>query len=247
MRERKYRIGIVGCGKIFPAYMDGLARFDHLEPIRCADVIAERAYAGHADYGIPRFGGPYELFADEDVEIVLNLTPPETHAEVTADALEAGKHVSTETTLEDADRLIALSQSTGRQLGAAPDTFLGQWRVEEVAVNTPTHSTAVPRFASGALGTIIFSSDVWGNELPHVEVYGSRGTMSLPHPNWFDRDARFKRATSRDAPWEVVPAVAPAGGLRGEGIADTAAIESRCERPVWADLPVADLLSPAFA
>ena len=50
--------------------------------------------------------------------------------------------------------------------------------VEEIDVTIPTHSTAVLRFASGVLGTIIFSSDVWSTELPFIEVYGIFAPLS---------------------------------------------------------------------
>ena len=320
MRKQPYRIGIAGCGTIFPAYMEGLARFDHIEVVRCADIIPERALMGHETYGIPRYGGPEELYADGDVEIVLNITPPNTHIEVSTLALEAGKHVYTEkpitTDLADANRLLALAESTGLTLGSAPDTFLGSWGatsravvdsgalgeiaaatafiphnrvetwhpdptflfqagggptldrgpyyiaalvnmlgpvaevagmaragaptryvsspnklVDEIDVQIPTHSTAVLRFASGVLGTIIFSSDVWAHELPNIDVYGSDGTLSLPHPNWFDGDVRFKTSADREAEWQIVPPVAPDGGLRGEGIADMiASFDGRPQR-----------------
>lgn len=320
MSERVYRVGIAGCGTIFPAYMEGLARFSHIEVLRCADIIPERALAGHEQYGIPRYGGPEELYGDPDVEIILNITPPNTHIEVSTLALESGKHVYSEkpitTALDDANRLLALADANGLTLGAAPDTFLGSWGatsravvdsgalgeiaaatafiphnrveswhpdptflfergggptldrgpyyiaalvnmlgpvaevagmarmgaptravtapnrlVEEIEVTIPTHSTAVLRFRSGALATIIFSSDVWATELPHIEVYGSDGTLALPHPNWFDGDVRFNTGASRETEWQIVPSVAPTGGLRGEGIADMiASFDGRSQR-----------------
>ena len=69
------------------------------------------------------------MLADEEVEIVLNLTVPVVHAEVSMAALEAGKHVYTEkplaVSLKDGRRMMALAAERGLRIGCAPDTFLG--------------------------------------------------------------------------------------------------------------------------
>lgn len=159
MSDRVYKVGIAGCGTIFPAYMEGLARFSHIEVLRCADIIPERARAGHEQYGIPRHGGADALYDDPDVEIVLNITPPNTHIEVSALALEAGKHVYSEkpitTDLADANRLVALADEKGLTFGAAPDTFLGSWGATSRAV-----------VDSGALGDIAAATAF----IPHNRV-----------------------------------------------------------------------------
>lgn len=55
-----------------------------------------------------------------------------------------------------------------------------------IRVETPTHIAGVMDFACGAIGTMITSFDVWGHTLPHIEVYGSEGSLSVPDPNEFD-------------------------------------------------------------
>jgi predicted dehydrogenase len=71
----------------------------------------------------------YELFADPEVDIVLNITRPNEHYEVTKAALLAGKHVYSEKPLaaefELGVELVKLAQEKGLMLGGAPDTFLG--------------------------------------------------------------------------------------------------------------------------
>ena len=52
-----------------------------------------------------------------------------------------------------------------------------------IHVETPTHIAGVMDFACGAVGTIVTSFDVWEHTLPHIEVYGSEGTLSVPDPN----------------------------------------------------------------
>ncbi len=49
----------------------------------------------------------------------------------------------------------------------------------------PTHVAGVLDFASGVIGNIITSFDVWAAQLPFVEIYGTEGSLSLPDPNTF--------------------------------------------------------------
>src|SRR5919109_719512 len=70
-----------------------------------------------------------DLLADGQVDCVVNLTPFEFHADVTARALEAGKHVHTEKPVAldaaGARALVELADRTGLRLSCAPITFLG--------------------------------------------------------------------------------------------------------------------------
>ena len=70
-----------------------------------------------------------ELLADEEVDIVLNLTIPEAHAEVSLAAIDAGKHVYTEkplaNTVADGAKIISAAKAKRLSIGAAPDTVLG--------------------------------------------------------------------------------------------------------------------------
>ncbi|MGW8376734.1 Gfo/Idh/MocA family oxidoreductase [Streptomyces sp. ODS28] len=99
-------------------------------------------------------------------------------------------------------------------------------RVEHVDVEVPTHVTSVLRFASGALATTMYSFDVWDTGVPHIEVYGTEGTLQLPDPNQFDLPVRIRRR-GEDA-WRdldpVIPPTAPPPGtpFRALGVADLA-------------------------
>jgi predicted dehydrogenase len=55
-------------------------------------------------------------------------------------------------------------------------------RGEKIQVEVPTHITGIMDFANGAIGTITTSFDVWGGQLPRIEVYGTEGSMSGPIP-----------------------------------------------------------------
>jgi predicted dehydrogenase len=123
------RIGVLGCGHVSDLYFAGLELHDFLEVVACADMDRARAEAKAAEHGVPRACVPDELLADPEVELVVNLTPPQTHAETTLAAMSAGKHVWSEkplaTTLEDGRTLLTAARDAGVRLGCAPDTWLG--------------------------------------------------------------------------------------------------------------------------
>ncbi len=73
---------------------------------------------------------------------------------------------------------------------------------KKIKVQVPTHIAGVMDFASGAVGTIITSFDVWGAELPRIEIYGSKGTLSVPDPNSFGGPVRVKLAGKE---WKEMP------------------------------------------
>jgi predicted dehydrogenase len=126
---RRVGIGIVGAGNILGRYLKGMSRFSTLQVVGCAARSAERARAAADEFGIGHFDSVPDLLGSPEVDVVLNITPPMAHAETTAAALRAGKHVYVEkpitTTLPDAQRLVAEANIAGLLLGSAPDTFLG--------------------------------------------------------------------------------------------------------------------------
>ncbi len=90
-----------------------------------------------------------------------------------------------------------------------------------IDVNVPTHIAGVINFVNGAVGTIITSFDVWAAELPRIEIYGTKGTLSVPDPNTFGGPIKIRRAASKE--WESVPVLADyQENSRGLGVADMA-------------------------
>ncbi len=64
---------------------------------------------------------------------------------------------------------------------------------KKVEVEVPTHVAGVLDFASGVIGNIITSFDVWAAQLPFVEIYGTEGSLSLPDPNTFGGPVKVRR------------------------------------------------------
>ncbi|MBE1583674.1 Gfo/Idh/MocA family protein [Nonomuraea angiospora] len=124
-----HRIGILGTGNIFGRYVTGLARYPELEIVRVGDIDVDRAKRAAEEHGIPAWGDGDELYADDSIDILVNLTPPAHHARTVIRALESGKHVYVEkplaATVAEAREVLAAAEDGGRVLGSAPDTFLG--------------------------------------------------------------------------------------------------------------------------
>jgi len=72
-----------------------------------------------------------------------------------------------------------------------------------IDVEVPTHITGVLDFASGAVGTLITSFDVYSHSLPCIEIYGTDGTLKVPDPNTFGGLISVKRF--REEKWSEVP------------------------------------------
>lgn len=121
-------VGVVGCGVISTTYFDNIPSFAGLRAVACTDIIPERAEARAEKYAVAAVS-PDELYARSDVDIVLNITPPLVHHEVTMRALRAGKHVFSEKPLcvepEHGPEIKAEANRRGLVVGCAPDTFLG--------------------------------------------------------------------------------------------------------------------------
>ena len=128
---KKTRIGFVGCGAISGIYFDNITDiFKELEIAGVCDLVPERAQKAAAQYNIPKvYGDMHELFADEGIDIVLNLTRPYEHFDVTMEAIKAGKHVYSEkplgASLDEGILLVQAAKEKGVLVGGAPDTFLG--------------------------------------------------------------------------------------------------------------------------
>ena len=141
MESRSVRVAMIGVGAISGIYLKNITHtFREVELVGVCDLIPERAEKGAAyvkdaiEQGAqapqPKiYKDMYEAFNDPQVEVILNLTRPYEHFEVTKQALLHGKHVYSEKPLgvdmEEAGELIALAEEKNLRLGGAPDTFMG--------------------------------------------------------------------------------------------------------------------------
>lgn len=89
-----------------------------------------------------------------------------------------------------------------------------------IKVEVPTHVAGLMDFASGAIGTIVTSFDVRAHGLPHIEIYGAKGSMRVPDPNGFGGKVEINTGKG----WTEMPLTHKyAENSRGIGVADMAA------------------------
>lgn len=123
------RIAFVGTGYVADYYHRTLQSYPQLQLVGAWDNRPEALSHFCSAHSLRPFSSYAELL-DSDVEIVVNLTNPESHAAVTTQALLAGKHVYSEKPLgvemDEARAVAALAQEKGLYLSGAPCSLLGE-------------------------------------------------------------------------------------------------------------------------
>jgi len=284
-------VGVLGVGSIADVYVRNAALMSNYRVVAVAARDRERTRQRAAVWGVEGVT-PERLFARDDIDIILNLTPPAAHFATTMAALDAGKHVFCEKTLginvAEATALAHAAEARGLRLGVAPDTLLGaglqkaramidagaigrplmatasimyhgadHWHpnpsffyrangggpvhdvgpyflaalmllfgpIEKVKatslrgsetrtitaagpekgltvpVEVPTSVFALATFRSGVETSLMTSWDCWKNSQPDLEIHGTEGSLSLPHPNWHGGPLKIARP---DGDWEDV-------------------------------------------
>lgn len=114
-------VGIIGCGNISTTYLKFARLFKALKLVAVADINIEVAQV--------RADSITDLLSAPDVDVIVNLTIPLVHYDVTRQILEAGKHAYSEKplvlTLDEGMHLRNLASSKNLRVGSAPNTFLG--------------------------------------------------------------------------------------------------------------------------
>ncbi|TDL45305.1 Gfo/Idh/MocA family protein [Microbacterium oleivorans] len=154
-------VGIVGAGVISQTYLENLTSFPDVKVVAIGDIIPERAKAKAEEHGVPSWGTLEDVLANPDVELVVNLTIPESHIAVSSQAVAAGKHVWTEKPLgldrEGARQLLKDADAAGVRVGSAPDTILG-----------PGFQSAKRAIAEGVIGTPLFVQTAFQTQGPDL-------------------------------------------------------------------------------
>ncbi len=270
------KVGMVGVGCISGIYLKNFRDvFRDVELVAVCDLIRERAEKAQAEYNVPKlYDTMEELFADPEIDLVLNLTRPYQHYAVSKAALLAGNHVYCEKSLgadlQEGEELVALAAEKGLIIGGAPDTFMGagiqtcrklieegligepvggrlvmashgveSWHPdpdfyyqrgggplydmgpyyitalinllggisqvygyartsydtrlitakphegEIIKVNTPTHIESFITMDSGVTVSLLTSFDIYKTQQNRFELYGTKGTLFVPDPNYF--------------------------------------------------------------
>ena len=126
--NKVFKIGLIGCGHIAETYFRAEKYFNNIKIIKCADINEKASKRCALNFGIKSVT-VNDLLKDREIEIILNLTIPKAHYQISKKALINGKHVYSEKplaiNLNDGKKLLKISKKKKLYLGSAPDTFLG--------------------------------------------------------------------------------------------------------------------------
>ncbi len=161
------RIAYVGCSYVADLYQHTLANHrDRLELVGAFDRDPERMAAFASRYEVATYASLRHLLADDRVDIVLNLTNPESHHEVTKTSLAAGKHVYSEKPLamdfDQARELVEEARSAHVHLASAPCSLLGE-----------TAQTIWKALRGSAIGQVYLTYAELDGGLTHRQPYRS--------------------------------------------------------------------------
>ena len=166
----RLRIGIIGCG--------GLATGSHLPSLKsmydsdnCEIVAACDVYQPRLDNMVKETGAkPFkqykEMLAQKDIDYVAVVTPEHWHAQMTLDALDAGKHVYCEKpmtwSIEQGKKVVAKVKSTGLKM-----------QVGVQGMSDDSYETAQRYIKEGKLGKVVaaqidysrnYKKDFWSGD-----------------------------------------------------------------------------------
>ncbi|MGC5172161.1 Gfo/Idh/MocA family protein [Microbacterium sp. DT81.1] len=154
-------VGVIGSGVISDTYLENLGSFPDVDVVVIGDLNPERARAKAEMHAVPRWGTAKDVLADPDVQVVVNLTIPAAHVEVSTAAIAAGKHVWTEKPIglerDGVDALLRKADAAGLRVGSAPDTVLG-----------PGFQTAKRAIESGVIGAPLFAHTSFQTQGPDL-------------------------------------------------------------------------------
>ena len=155
-------IGIIGCGKIaqkrhIPEYLENV----DANLVGFYDLNQARAKEISETFGGTAFDSIEDLLADPSIDAVSVCTANHTHAAITIQALQAGKHVLCEkpmaTTLEDCQGMVDAANKAGKVLVIGQNQRL-----------TKTHKKARELIRNGEIGQIIGFRTTFGHGGPET-------------------------------------------------------------------------------
>jgi predicted dehydrogenase len=131
MNEKKaFGLAIVGCGYVADFYMATLKNYPALYLVGVYDKDPARLKVFCEYYSLTSYASMKDLLKDENVDIILNLTNPRSHYDVSRQCLDANKHVYSEKplamTYEKAKDLVEYAKAKDLKISSAPCSVLSK-------------------------------------------------------------------------------------------------------------------------
>jgi predicted dehydrogenase len=130
-QETQRPIAIIGTGYVADFYMKSISLYPDVTILGAFDLDAARLSKFSEYWSVPAFQSMADLLAAlPEMCLVLNLTNPDAHFDVSRACLMADRHVYSEKPLamrmDQANELVDLANARGLRLGAAPCSNLSQ-------------------------------------------------------------------------------------------------------------------------
>jgi len=170
-------LAVIGTGYVADQYPVTLENHPELELVGAWDHNSNNLDAFLRRWPVRRYSSLDELLGDSSVGIVLNLTNPRSHVEITTRCLEAGKHVYSEKplamTLVEAQSLAALAARKGLLLSSAPCSVL-----------SPAARTLRKAVLDGKAGKVrlVYANFEDGMIAPHMQPWRWMSPSGVPWP-----------------------------------------------------------------
>ncbi len=184
------KIAFIGCGHMARVHIPYITKINGAQPMAVCDQNETRACELAQQYNVLHYVDFAQMLAEIGPDVVHVLTPPQTHAKLTIQALQGGCHVLVEKPLclntEEADAIYSVAQSAGRLVSVnhnhlwSPLVQKAKWVVE-----------------SGQLGRVLYVHYVMGDNYLEVikgghsrwalELRGGAFCDLIPHPLYLIR------------------------------------------------------------
>ena len=192
MTDRRFRVALVGCGRIAHVHCGYLRQTPHVDFVGACDLDLAARERFAARWQMPTYADLDELLAAAQPDVVHIVTPPATHARLAVELMQSGIDVLVEkpmaVSLTDADRMIAAAKETGRVLTVDHNRWFD-----------PVMRAALRDVESGAIGRVtgveVFQGVMagegqgdagaqlqWSSALPGGSLFDS-----APHPAYLLR------------------------------------------------------------
>ena len=174
MKKEKLNFAVIGCGRIARKHIPIIDQLENANLVAVCDIKEERAKKWAGEYNVPYYTNYLEMLDKEkSIDVVNILTPSGSHAKITIDVAQYGKHVVVEKPmalkLEDADKMITECDKNGSRL------FVVKQNRYNLPVQKLREALEHGRFGKLVLGTVRVR---WSRDQAYYDMDPWRGTWA---------------------------------------------------------------------
>jgi len=174
VKKEKLNFAVIGCGRIARKHIPIIDQLENANLVAVCDIKEERAKKWAGEYNVPYYTNYFEMLDKEkSIDVVNILTPSGSHAKITIDVAQYGKHVVVEKPmalkLEDADKMITECDKNGSRL------FVVKQNRYNLPVQKLREALEHGRFGKLVLGTVRVR---WSRDQAYYDMDPWRGTWA---------------------------------------------------------------------